>query len=319
MNKKHQIRIAILGATGHIAKNLILYFSGEKKCELFLFSRNKDKVNKIIQRVNNKGTFSINTYDNFNKSNYDVIINCIGISDPNEIKKNGISILTVTEHYDNKILNYLEKSPSTLYINFSSGAVYGNAFINPINHSTSSKLSINNLKHGDFYSVSKIHSEAKHRALTNLNIVDLRIFGFFSRFIDPHDGYFMSEVIASIKNNKELQSNNINFIRDFVDPRDLYLLIKKIIQKRAINEAFDVYSKSPVSKFEILKTLSQRYGLKYAIKEKLSRISPTGIKMNYYSNSRKAAKIGYVPKYSSIDTIINEIKYIIQKANTNNK
>lgn len=319
MNKKHRIRIAVLGATGHIAKNLVLYFSREKKYELFLFSRNKNKANKIIKYVNNKGTFSINTYIDFNKLDYDVIINCIGISDPNEIKKNGISILTIAEHYDNKFLNYLEKNPSTLYINFSSGAVYGNTFTNPVNDSTNSKLSINNLKHGDFYSVSKIYSEAKHRAFANLNIVDLRIFGFFSRFIDPNDGYFMSEVITCIKNNKELQSNNINFIRDFADPRDLYLLIKKIIQKRTINDAFDVYSKSPVSKFEILKTLSQRYGLKYAVKEKLSHVSPTGIKMNYYSNSRKASKIGYVPKYSSIDTIINEIKYVLQKANTINK
>lgn len=319
MDKKHQIRVAILGSTGHIAKNLILYFLREKKYKLFLLSRNKDKINQIIKYVNNKGTFSVNTYANFNKSNYDVIINCIGISDPNEIKKNGISILTITEYYDNKILNYLEKNPSTLYINFSSGAVYGNTFISPVNDSTGSKLNINNLTHGDFYSVSKIHSEAKHRAFANLNIVDLRIFGFFSRFIDPIDGYFMSEVIAAIKNNKELLTNNINFIRDFVDPRDLYLFIKKIIQRRTINGAFDVYSKSPVSKFEILKTVSQRYGLKYAIKEKLSRTSPTGIKKNYYSNSRKAAKIGYVPKYSSIETIINEIKYVMQKTNTNNK
>ena len=43
--------------------------------------------------------------------------------------------------------------------------------------------------------------------------------------------------------------------------------------------------------------------------------SPTGFKKNYYSESRKAKLLGYKPQYSSIETIVNEMKYFNPEIN----
>ena len=44
--KKPHLKVAILGASGHIGENLIFYFSQKSNYELFLFSRNKTKIKK---------------------------------------------------------------------------------------------------------------------------------------------------------------------------------------------------------------------------------------------------------------------------------
>ena len=43
--------IAIFGATGHIAKNLIHYFSKNTEHKLFLFSRDKKKLQNFISTI----------------------------------------------------------------------------------------------------------------------------------------------------------------------------------------------------------------------------------------------------------------------------
>jgi hypothetical protein len=80
-----------------------------------------------------------------------------------------------------------------------------------------------------------------------------------------------------------------------------------------INEAFDVTSSKPVEKREILDYFSLEYGLKYEIGRSLSHVSPTGLKNIYCSNYNNVACIGYKPAFSSMDTIKEESKYIINQ------
>lgn len=310
-SKNPLFKIAIFGATGHIGKNLISYFSKEKNNELFLFSRDGKKLTLLKDEFLDI-SFSINTYENFDNKEYDVIINCIGISNPVDMAKAQSSIFSITKFYDDKIMNYLQKFPSTLYINLSSGAIFGEDFNLPVSDSSFSKLNINNPNTGHFYSVSKICSETTHRSLSHLKIIDLRIFGFFSRFIDHNSGFFLSDLCKAIKNNTEFFTDDIDFVRDYIHPSDLYELIKKCIMQKNINDVFDVYSKSPISKSKILEEFSQKYGLRVTIKDKSDFLSPTGFKKNYYSTSRKATKIGYDPQYSSLETILNEIEFIVK-------
>ena len=54
----------------------------------------------------------------------------------------------------------------------------------PVDESTYSKWGINHISEADYYGIAKLNSEVKLRALKDLNIVDLRVFGYFSRFID---------------------------------------------------------------------------------------------------------------------------------------
>ena len=74
-----------------------------------------------------------------------------------------------------------------------------------------------------------------------------------------------------------------------------------------MNDSFDVYSKKPVSKFEVLNFMKKRYGLKYKIKKTTNF---KNIKLNYYSNSKKLLDLGYKPKFTSLETIKTELEFM---------
>ena len=309
-----KLNIAILGCTGHVGKNLMYYFGRENRYELFLFSRDKKRISNSIQHCEIRDSVSSRTYDEFSKLDYDVIINCIGISDPAKIESEGKLILKLTEDTDTLILEYLKTYPKVKLINFSSGAIYGEEINSPINDTIFQK----NLQECDTsspYAIAKIKSEIRHRDLDKLNIVDLRLFSFFSRFMDLNSRFLISEIISSIKQNKKLITNEFDFYRDYIHPKDLFSLLKKCINKNPINDVFDLYSKKPIGKFELLDSLKDNFGLQYEIRPNSGFSSPTGFKKNYYSESRKAKLLGYKPQYSSIETIVNEMKYFNPEIN----
>ena len=306
------MKIAILGSTGHVGKNIIYYFSKEKNFELFLFTRDEKKLEKITLQYGIKNNFSIRKYDEFNDSQYNVIINCVGLSDPARIEASKGEILESTRTFDILTLEYLKNFSETKLINFSSGIVYGGEFSFPITDTVLIDETYNYKNIKSEYALSKINSEIRHRASKHLNIIDLRLFSFFSRFMDLESKFFMSEVVSSIKENKTLFTDNTNFYRDYIHPEDLFLFIKKCANKNSINGAFDLYSKKPIGKFEVLASLESKYGLKYKIDSGTKVINPTGFKKNYYSKSRKADLLGYKPKYSSLDTISEELPYFLK-------
>jgi nucleoside-diphosphate-sugar epimerase len=300
-----KLKVAIFGSTGHIGKNLINYFLKKNNYEMHLFSRNTKSIQKILEDHETTNVI-INNYEEFNSCELDVVINCIGIGNPQKIMNNTEELQTVTKSFDEKILSYLRDSSNSLYINMSSGAVYGENFSEGVNENSK----INNVKN-NLYNNTKIFIEDKHRELPDKHIVDLRIFNFFSRYINLNYSFFISEIIKSIKNKTEFITNNVNITRDFIHPSDFFNLIEKCIKKNTINDTFDVYSKKPISKFDIIDYFSKELDLKFKIMDKPVEISPTGIKKNYFSSSQKASKIGYEPEFTSLDTIQDEIKFLL--------
>ena len=307
-----QKNIAIFGSTGHIGKNLISFFIKNNDFKIFLFSRDIKKFESLKMIFSD--TMSFNTYDDFGKNEYDVIINCVGISNPNAFEKNSRSIFDTAEFYDTMVLDYLKNFPTTLYINLSSGAVFSGEFDKPVDDSSTYKFDVNGINKGEMYSISKMYLESKHRSLPDLNIVDLRIFGFFSRFIDVNAGFFMSELLQALKNKSEFVTDKKDFVRDYVNPKDFYDLTKNCIANKKINDVFDVYSKEINSKFQILEECFNKFDLKFKLVEKIESISPTGVKKKYYSLSRKAEKINYYPQFSSLETILNESSLFLENS-----
>ena len=307
-----QKNIAIFGSTGHIGKNLISFFIKNNDFKIFLFSRDIKKFESLKMIFSD--TMSFNTYDDFGKNEYDVIINCVGISNPNAFEKNSRSIFDTAEFYDTMVLDYLKNFPTTLYINLSSGAVFSGEFDKPVDDSSTYKFDVNGINKGEMYSISKMYLESKHRSLPDLNIVDLRIFGFFSRFIDVNAGFFMSELLQALKNKSEFITDKKDFVRDYVNPKDFYDLTKNCIANKKINDVFDVYSKEIISKFQILEECFNKFDLKFKLVEKIESISPTGVKKKYYSLSRKAEKINYSPQFSSLETILNESSLFLENS-----
>jgi len=308
------MKVAILGATSQIAQDLILSFSINKDYDFFLFGRNIELLKRWINSKNLSEKYQAKEYSEFGiNQKYDVIINFVGIGDPAKAQKMGSDIFKVTEQYDNMALEYLKQHKKTKYIFLSSGAVYGGNYQEPVDKNTVATIDVNNLKPTDWYTLAKLYAEAKHRSLSNLSIVDIRVFNYFSHTQDMNARFLITDVARAIKNKEVFKTSSHDIMRDFISVIDFYNFIQSIIKFTSVNIAIDCYTKSPVSKFDLLKKLKNKFGLSYEIDNSKKTIDPTGIKKNYYSKYRLAEIMGYKPINSSLSNVLNEIKVIVNK------
>jgi nucleoside-diphosphate-sugar epimerase len=290
-------RIAILGATGHIGHSLAMLLAGEH--ELLLYARRPEAINGLA-------------IDEFGKEPCEVVINAIGAGDPARIAALGAGIFTLTESWDNRVLAWLEKHPKALYLNMSSGAVYGSDFAEPAHDWTRNCVAVNNVSPQHYYSLAKLHAEAKHRASPQLNIVDLRVFSYFSRWIDIEGRFFLAEVIRALRDQKTFLTKPDEMIRDHLCPSDLKQLVDCVMAKwqgGPVNAALDCYTQEPVGKFATLERLTEEFGLVWR-SENVDTLAPTGVKSCYYSTSRLAGEWGYAPKFTALDGLVSELREI---------
>lgn len=300
--------IAILGATSHIARGLIVQFIQAGVGRLVLFGRSEKRVLEFVHSACRAGTVEIvEGYETFENGCYDVVINCVGAGAPRKLEADRSIWFTLTEEFDNLVLNYLRrKNPAALYINFSSGAVYGDSAGRPFREEDRVSLPVNHLKSADYYTVARINAEAKHRSMSELKIVDLRIFAYFSRFADVSLGYFMTDVLKALLERKVLETRPWDIVRDYVDPEDLFLLIGLCMKQKELNTALDVYSAAPVGKFELLAGFEREFGLQYRLTADKEEARPNGEKTVYCTQAFLAASLGYRPRYSSLAGLLKE-------------
>jgi hypothetical protein len=266
-------KIAIIGSTSHVAKNLIEYFNKEHQ-HIDLYSR------------------SLNNLDIL-PNGYDCIINCIlaKVTEP--------LYFETSEHFDNLILDYLQLNTDCLYINCSSGVVH-----------EIRKCDVDNLREEHYAMVSKLNSEMKHAAHKNLNVIDLRFYSFFSRFTNLEAPYFMNEIIKSVINKETFITTKKNFSRDYINPLDLYNIIKYLIAVQKIRGHFEIGSTQPTSKDAIINYFIKDYNLKIKYVDKIDFKGYTASKINYFPKERTLPSL---VKYSSLDTIKEESRVILAK------
>jgi|SRR3989344_4295661 len=303
MSNQRGVHIAILGASGHIGKNLAAYFAADGQHELFLVSRTPEQLAIGGAPISASCAVHTLTYAEFPQQTYDVVINCVGISDPGQIALAGASIFRLTEDYDNLVLDYLARHSGALYVFVSSGAVYGRDFSRPVDDQTLVSIGLGDIRPSDYYGLAKLNAEVKHRALAQYNIVDLRIFGFFSRYADLSAKFFLSDIIAAIRSGRPLVTDDRDMSRDYVHPADLGQLVERCIQQQHLNQSLDVYSRQPTTKFEIIKMARERYGLAVEVCDSPVGNSTTGDKDHYYSLSKRAEMVGYIPQYTSLEVV----------------
>ena len=308
------MKIAILGATSQIAQDLILSFSKNQHYDFSLFGRNIELLEKWINSENLSEKYQIQEYSEFvNHQKYDVIINFVGIGDPAKAQKMGSDIFKVTEQYDDMALEYLKQHKKTKYIFLSSGAVYGGNYQEPVDKETVATIDINNLKSTDWYTLAKLYAEAKHRSLSDLSIIDVRVFNYFSHRQNMDARFLITDIIRAIKNKEVFKTSPDNIVRDFITPPDFYRLIQAIIDYSPINLALDCYTKASVSKLDLLANFESKFGVQYKINKSVDIINATGAKLNYYSVNKAAGVIGYSPAYGSLDGVLQEISNVIVK------
>ncbi len=296
------MKIAILGGTSHIAKSLIDNYLRQGRDELYLFVRSRERMEQFLAQIGQAGKAQIKDFTELDKDRYAVLINCVGIRVSGETSNHISSIFELTETYDNLVIYYLTKHPAALYINFSSGAVFGNRFDQPVGDASVAQWSANSIDETAYYGIAKLNSEAKHRSRKDLKIVDLRVFGYFSRFIDPGSKYFLSELVNCVKNKREFVTDEQNMLRDYIHPEDLFSLVGNCIAAGKINAVYDVYSLKPAGKFEIIDHFTQKYGLKVIKKESAGISCITGQKRQYYSTSKKRPRLALAlatPRWSA--------------------
>jgi len=306
-------RIAILGATSHIAMGVIHQFCGSNDLELYLFARSSEKLHAWLHSSGcaGKKTITVLPFDDFLKHRYDTVINCVGVGSPGKLAQDPLCVFHLTEQFDELVLGYLKQEASSLYLSLSSGAAYGTDFSEPASEDTPARFHANGISPSEYYGIAKLHCEAKHRALKDLNIVDLRVFGYFSRFIDLGERYLLSELMSCLKSGEEFVTGPQDIVRDFVHPEDLAALVRCLMTEGRINDVLDVYSTSPAGKFEILEHFAASGALKYRVDGGYAALNTTGAKNNYFSLNRRAERVGYRPRYSSLECIIKETEAIV--------
>lgn len=306
------MRIAILGATSEIAKDVISFLGRYLQYELCLFSRRPEHTSQWASSLNLPTQLQSLALDEFNHSrHFDVIINFIGAGNPQRIEQIGDEILNVTQHYDNMVINYLEHFPKCRYIFLSSGSIFGPDFKLPVDNQSRANLQNNMLSPSNWYSKAKLAAECGHRSHNHLSIVDVRVFNYFSRSQNLSSNYLMTDIARAIKNRQVLLTNENNIVRDYIHPKDFCNLLITVLSSAPFNIALDCYSQSPVDKFTLLDALHEQFNLQFEFTKLGINQNLTGNKSNYYSLNKTAASLGFVPQYSSLNGIMTEMHAIM--------
>jgi nucleoside-diphosphate-sugar epimerase len=305
-------RIAILGATSQIAKDLIIGLAEMADCRLHLYARRTDELEMWLGQNGLAGRFMIEGYAGFPTNEYDAVINFVGAGDPARISVMGKEIFEVTLRFDEMVLDYLKTHPRCRYLFLSSGAAYGSDFEKPVTLETAATIKINELSPHEWYGVAKLHAECRHRALPDLPIIDIRVFNYFSRTQDINARFLITDILRAIRNGTELQTSADFIVRDYLHPSDFYHLVMALLSSPATNAVVDCYSKASVDKPTLLDAMQRQFGLRYEVMGASSGVNATGCKPHYYSLNRRAADFGYIPALSSLEGVLQETSAMLQ-------
>lgn len=302
------MKIAIFGSNSSIADEFIEKSIKCSNIYFDLYTRKKDLMTKRMSAYDSK-QYRVLGYDSFtHNQRYDLILNFIGCGDPKKLIQAQKDIIQINDFYDNKIIQYLIKSNTTKYVYLSSGVAYHVDFECPIESYYQKKIIFSYIKDYHHYGIAKNLSEIRHRAYSDLAIVDLRIFSYLRDKNLELENSLMGNVFSSIYNQTILTTIKSNVWRDYIDADLFYQAINCIINNDHLNGAFDLYSAGPVDKMHLLKIMEQTFGLRYKFlpQEKDIKFNSTGLKPRYYSLNNNFSILGYTPKYSSEQLILKK-------------
>ncbi len=306
------MRIAVLGATSQIAKDLVLSFAAQSSHELVLYARRPEIVSQWLTSGGLAGQYAVTDFTAFSADeHFDAILNFVGVGNPAQAAAMGASIFDVTLKYDEMALDYVRQHPNCRYIFLSSGAAYGSSFDEPVGVNTKAVIAINNLQPQDWYAVAKLHAECRHRSLPQLPIVDIRVFNYFSRSQDMEARFLMTDIVRAIRDKAVLQTSSEYIVRDFLHPADFYQLVSVLLMAPATNAAVDCYSRAPIDKPTLLAAMQEKFGLQYEITEATAGINATGSKPHYYSLNTRAADFGFQPDFTSLQGVLQESQRVL--------
>ncbi|MBI5890587.1 MAG: NAD-dependent epimerase/dehydratase family protein [Nitrosomonadales bacterium] len=305
------MRIAILGATSQIARDLTLSLASEANKHLHLFARRPDEVTNWLVSAGLTGRYPADGFSEFSKHEFDAVINFVGVGNPAQAVAMGNTIFEVTLRFDEMVLEYLQMHPACRYLFLSSGAAYGSSFSEPAKRDTPAVVAINNLAPHEWYGVAKLHAECRHRAHPELHIIDIRVFNYFSRTQDISARFLITDMLRAIRDKTVLKTSPDYIVRDFLHPSDFYKLVCALLAAPAANAVVDCYSRAPVDKPNLLAAMKKEFGLCFEVAEATVSVNATGSKPHYYSLNTRAAGFGYQPALTSLEGIVKEASFVL--------
>ena len=307
------MRIAVLGATSQIAKGLVRSFSAQSPHELVLYARRPEAVTQWLASVDLPEHYPVHDFEEFNTNDhFDAILNFVGVGNPAQAAAMGAAIFDVTLRYDELALSYVRQHPACRYIFLSSGAAYGSSFEAPVDANSKAMIAINNLQPQDWYAVTKLHAECRHRSLAPLPIVDIRVFNYFSHTQDMEASFLITDIVRAIRDKTVLKTSADYIVRDFVHPSDFFELVNAILATSPTNVAVDCCSNSPIDKVTLLALMQERFGLHYEIVESSAIVDSGQLKTYYYSTNKCDPSFGYKPAYSSMEGLLIELAKVTE-------
>lgn len=308
------MKIAILGATSQIAKDLTKSMIKAGSHKLYLYARRPQLIQTQFRQSDKTTIEHIGNFESFDRTEeFDALINFVGVGNPGAVALMGSEIFDVTLKFDQLAISYIRLHPQCRYVFLSSGAAYGNSFNKPVDENSQASLPINIFKPQDWYGAAKLYAECLHRAYSELAIIDIRIFNYFSSSQDLGANFLMCDVVRSIRDRTTLRTDACNIVRDYLTPHDFHNLIEAVLNSAPINNVVDGYSLSPVDKFTLLSRMNELFGLKYEIIEPPVNQSATGTKEHYYSLNTRASLYGYKPELSSIEGLTSETMLLLNQ------
>lgn len=308
------MRLAILGATSEIARDFIRLIGTRGGVDLGLFARRPEAVKEWLATINKPISCEVGDFDAFGRhEKFDAVLNFVGVGDPSRAAELGSAIVDVSIRHDALALDYLEEHPSCRYIFLSSGAVYGTRFENAVGDDTPASVAINHPEPRDWYGVSKLLAECRHRSIEQASIVDLRVFNYFCQTQSLSTRFLINDILRAISEGTVLKTSPTNIVRDYLHPEDLCQLIMLILESPPANIALDCYSRATISKLDLLAAMEQRFGLRHEFIHNGYPGNTAAEKVHYYSTSRRAAQFGYSPRFSSMECVLEQSAALLRR------
>ncbi|TDB37605.1 MAG: NAD(P)-dependent oxidoreductase [Actinobacteria bacterium] len=306
-------RVAVLGATGHVGKCLSAALLGDGTHDVTTVARDSVALARFLAAVPGGAAARRSSFEEFPGCEFDVVLNCVGVGNPESIIALGAEVFDLTERFDRMVMEYLGRHPESMCVSISSGAIYGE-FSAPGDGTTPGLADRASLTPREYYGQAKLASELRHREASDQHIVDLRLFGFFSRYADVQARSLMGDIVRAVSRRDVVTVTADDVIRDYVDPDDLAELLRCVMRATPCNGVFDVYSAAPVGKFALLDAFAERYGISYTVEQAPDVPEATGDKPMYYSTDRGAATIGYEPRWTSLEALFRATDALVPGA-----
>lgn len=255
--------IGILGASSQIGVSLARELAND--FPLCLFGRDPDAA-RLKLAAAGCGELPCYALEQLFDHRLSVLINCLGPGDPARMRTTGPGLLRLIQQLDYLGLDYLARYPETGYVYMSTGAVYGVRYNLPLAPEACFSLPVNAMRAELVYPLAKFEVELRHRLLAPARICDLRIFGFFSEFIRLDDSFFLAQLSAHLLAGRTFVTGSAPFIRDYIGPAEIAAAVKEVLRLEIPNRAYDLISREPVTKAEILDIYCAR-GLRCAIED----------------------------------------------------